>query len=329
MTSVKIKALFAVVLLTLSQLTLAQSETAATIPSSFVGTYTLTYDAINSGGPYSQGESVTLIVKSDNSLCIAGVSIGNPVFRNGNTAEAIWASQSASLELAMSNLQGSFNEINVGGLGGSPFYGQLSGSKTSDSTSCSAAGGGSTPAVTSEMESIFSLAESKLSEYFPPGAVTAFLDNYVYRYYASTGVYLAFADGNVYLLGGAFGDAIVNAGSQSSVATVLTNYSPVSANLGDWDLTISGSVNTGFGSVAFSGISLTDVPAPDVNDFDAIEDEIASTLDGVVASFSSVSVTVVNDTSSRRTFDVQFSATVTSSGVNLSYTYNLRYDYTK
>ena len=329
MKSLKIKALLGFAVLTLSQLVLAQTETAATVPASFVGTYTLTYDAINSGGPYSQGESVTLVLGADNSLCIAGSSINNPVFRNGNTVEAIWATESAGLELAVSNFQGSFNEINVTGLGGSPFYGQLAGSKTSDSTTCTGSGN-STPTVTSEMESIFSLAESKLSEYFPSGAVTAFLDNYVYRYYASTGVYLAFADGNVYLLGGSFGNEIVNAGTQSSVATVLTNYTPVvDANLGDWNLSISGTVNTGFVSVAFSDINLSNVPAPDANDFDAIQQEVESTLEGVVASFGSVTTTVVNNTSNRRTFDVEFAATVSQSGVTLNYTYSLRYDYTK
>ena len=328
MKSLKIKTLLGIAAFTLGQVSLAQSETAASVPASFVGTYTLSYDAFNSGGPYSQGQSVTLVLGSDNTLCIDGKSLSNPVFRNGNTAEAIWVAQSANLELAVSNFLGDFNEINVAGSGGSPFFGQLSGSKTSDSTVCGA-GSSSTPTVTAEMQSIFSLAESRLSQYFPPGAVTAFLDNYVYRYYESTGIYLAFADGNVYLLGGAFGDQIVNAGTQSFVATELTNYPTTSANLGDWDLTISGTVDTGFVSVAFSDITLTDIPAPEVDDFDAIEQELETTLEGVVASFGSVQTTVINNSTNRRTFDVEFSATVNSSGVSLSYTYKLRYDYTR
>ena len=310
------------------QFALAQSETPATIPASMTGTYSLTYTRTNTGGPFTNGQAVSLVVKSDNSLCVNGTTYTNPVIRNGNAHEAIWKATSISTEFALSSLVNGFNEVNVGSLGGSAFYGQLKGSKTSTSTTCTAQ-----PQVTASMNSLFQLAESKLAAYFPPGAVTLFLENYVYRFYPSTGVYLAFAGNNVYLLGGAFGNAVVDAGTISSVLAALETYQAPGTGGGGsgtadlWKLTISGSFNTTFiQNLAFSGITLQNVPAPDLNNTSAINQEINSTLSGVASNIGSITITVVNNTSTRRTFDVRFTATVTGAG---TVTYNLRYDYTK
>lgn len=189
-----------------------------------------------------------------------------------------------------------------------------------------------TPQVTSTMTSIFELAEQKVPEYFPPGAITAFFENYVYRFYTSTGVYVAFADGNVYLMGGVFGNSITNAGAMSSVLSALQAFPTPSTGGGGtpavqlWNLTISGSIQTPFVPVAFSGITLNNVPAPDLSNTNQVNQEITSTLSGVATGISSIKITVVNNTSTRRTFDVTFSATLTGFG---AVTYNLRYDYTQ
>jgi len=327
------KSYAAFLLVFVHQFALAQAETPATVPASFAGTYNLTYSLSAAGGPFSNGQAVTLVVGTDSSLCVDGNSFSSPVLRNGNVHEAIWKDTSASVEYALSSLVSGFNEVNVGGLGGSPFYGQLQGSKSSDSTSCTP-GSASTPTVTSSMTQIFDLAETKLPEFFPSGAITLFLDNYVYRFYQSTGVYMAFADGNVFLLGGGFGDSIVNAGSISSVLTALDLYTvPGSGDSGNsgggtvdlYNLNISGTVTTFGVNVNFAGIGLNNVPAPDLGNTNEIDQEINSTLAGVASGISSISITVVNNTDSRKTFDVRFSAV--ANGLNI--TYNLRYDYTK
>ncbi|MBL4573358.1 MAG: hypothetical protein JKY86_09840 [Gammaproteobacteria bacterium] len=318
---------YAVLLLVfVHQIALAQTETAATLPASFVGTYNLTYSLSAAGGPFSSNQAVTLVVGSDNSLCVDGKTLTSPVLRNGNAHEAIWKDATASVEYALSSLVSGFNEVNVGGLGGSPFYGQLRGSKSSDATSCSS----TTPAplVTASMMEIFELAESKLADFFPAGAVTLFLDSYVYRFYEATGVYLAFADGNVFLLGGGFGEAVVSAGSISSVLTALEVYevgggSTASTDL--WNLSISGTLTTFGNTINFSGISLANIPAPDLDNTSEINEEINSTLAGVATGISSIAITVVNNSSTQRTFDVAFSAT--ANGIAISY--SLRYDYTK
>lgn len=305
-------------------------DTAATVPASFVGTYTTTFDLINSGGPFTAGEEVTFVLRSDNVLCINGLELTDPIHQNGNTVEALWTDSSSNIVYSVSNFSSSFNEVNISGVGFTPFYGQLSGSKTSDSEDCSAST--STPTVTASMTSIFELAESKLSEYFPTGVETQFLDQYVYRYYPATGIYLAFADGAVLLLGGAFGDVVVNAGSISTVLTTLEVYEPVSGgNTGGstdlWNLTVSGSFDTAFiQNLAFSGITLNGIPAPDLDDLEAINQSIISSLSGVATGVSSVSFTVVENSENRRAFDATFTATVESAG---TITYNLRYDYTR
>jgi len=312
------------------QIAVAQTETAATVPASFAGTYNLTYSQSASGGPFSNSQAVTLVVGTDNSLCVDGNALSSPVLRNGNAHEAIWKDTSASVEYALSSLVNGFNEVNVGGLGGSPFYGQLQGSKSSDSTSCTSSST-PTPTVTASMTQLFELAETKLPEFFPPGSITLFLDSYVYRFYQSTGVYMAFADGNVLLLGGGFGDSVVNAGSISTVITALELYTaPGTGSSGGsatdlYNLNISGTVTTFGVNVNFAGIGLNNVPAPDLGNTNEIDQEINSTLAGVASGISSISITVVNNTSSRKTFDVSFSAV--ANGLNISY--NLRYDYTK
>lgn len=189
-----------------------------------------------------------------------------------------------------------------------------------------------TPQVTATMTSIFELAEQKVPKYFPGGAITAFFENYVYRFYTSTGIYVAFADGNVYLMGGVFGNSITNVGSLSFVQSTLQSMPTPSTGGGStptvqlWNLTISGSIQTPFIPVAFSGITLNGVPAPDLSNTNQVNQEITSTLSGVATGIGSIKITVVNNTSTRRTFDVMFSATLTGFG---AVTYNLRYDYTQ
>jgi len=279
---------------------------------------------------------VTLVLGADNSLCINGQTLNNPVFRNGNQVEAIWKDETNGFEVAVSNFTGSFNEVNVTGANFSPFYGQLGGSKTSDSTTCGAgsgngSGGAGTPEVTANMNAIFAAAESKLPAIFSPGQQTQFQDQYVYRFYPNTGVYLAFADGSVFLLGGEFGQAVVNAGSIQFVLDTLESYPASGTGAGDgsvevWDLTISGTFDTSLiQNLNFSGITLNGVPAPDLSNTEAINQEIVSTLAGQASGISSISITVVEDSANRRTFDVSFSATTQAGSVS----YDLRYDYTR
>ncbi len=327
-----------------SQSLFAQTEAPATVPAAFVGTYDLTFSpGFVSGGPFTSGDKATVVVGSDNSMCVNGVVLTNPVFQNGNAAEAIWKDTPNSVAYAMSNFLGTFNEVNVLGIaanGSFSFYGQLKGSKVSDSTSCTgtAGSGGSTtaPTITASITQLLDLAELKVPEYFPKGAITLTFENYVYRFYPQTQIYVAVADGNVFLLGGVFGQAIVNAGPISSVLASLESIPTPSTGGGTvveppavtlWNLTISGSFSSSFvQNIAFSGITLSNIPAPDLNNTNEINTEITNSLAGVASGISSIQITVVNNSDSRRTFDVKFNATLQGLG---AVTYNLRYDYTR
>lgn len=312
----------------------AQIEAPATVPASFVGTYETTFESFSQSSPLATGAKATLIIGSDNSLCVNGVKLTNPVFLNGNPQEAYWKDSASSLNYAVSNFSTGFNEVNVFGADNTPFYGQLKGSKVSDSGSCQASS--TTPVATDTINQIFALAESKLAQFFPSGAITATLDQYVYRFYPSTKVYLAFANDAVFLLGGPFGEAVVNAGSISTVlASLEAIETPTEPTTGGgstvelWNLAISGSftATTPFPiNTAFPAITLTDIPVPDLNDFDALSREVNSSLDGVVSGVSSLTINVINNTSTQRTFDVSFGATFQGLG---AVTYNLRYDYTR
>lgn len=324
-----------VLLLGFSQQAVSQTESPATIPSSLEGTYELTYDAINSGGPFSGGETVTLVINSNGTLCVNDLSLSDPVLFNGNPAEAIWTDSSSGFRYSVSNLTSGFNEVNVNNTSGT-FFGQLSGSLTSNSTACDAS---SEVTVTADMNTVFSLAELKVPEYFPSGSITLFQDQYVYRFYPATGIYLAMADGNVFVLGGAFGDAIVDAGSISSIiATLEARETPTDSGSSDtggsstlWDLNISGTVTTttfGIGNtINFQGLAVEDIPAPDLSNTDEINQEIISSLDGIASGISNISITVVNNSDSRRTFEVSFNASAIAAGVSVSY--QLTYDYTR
>jgi hypothetical protein len=320
------------VLLSLGQVAFAQTESPATIPSSLAGTYQLSYSQVNGGGPFVDGTSVTLVINSNGTLCVNDLVLTGPVLINGNPAEATWKDTASGINYAVSNLTSGFNEVNVGANGGT-FFGQLGGSKTSNSTSCDS----SPVTVSSEIDSVFSLAESKVPEYFPGGAITLAFQEYVYRFYPATGIYLAMANNNVFLLGGAFGDAIVDAGSISSVISQLeaiqvdTTPGSGGSNPQLWDLLISGTVTTstfGIGNtINFQGLAANDVPAPDLSNTEEINQEIISSLEGIATGISNIVITVVNNSDSRRTYNLSFSAQAIAAGVSISY--QLTYDYTR
>lgn len=323
-------------------------ETAATIPDAFLGTYDLTYGDFSNGAGadyFSDGESVTLVLKSGGVLCVSGDQYTDPVFRNGNTAEAIWSS--GSLEFAVSDLNGSFNEVNL--MVNGSFAGQFSGSKTSSDVTCTGSGGngnggGSGPiSLDTNAQNMLNLAENLFSNLLSNGSALKQLGGYTYRYYPGSGAYIGFKDGQVYVLGGPFGNALKSYGAVSKVTVSLQNYeASIQVDAGDlggggdgnvditgvYDLTIDGDI-----SIIAQGITLppqafnvviTNVVAPDPSDVDAIDNVITETLEGV-SGIADLKVVVTNNTDSRITFSVSFTATQNGASVSM----DLEYDYVK
>lgn len=86
-------------------LSASAQDAPATVPASFYGTYNLTFQEINPGSPYTSGQQITMVLRSDNSMCIEDTILTSPIFRNGNTVEGIWVNEAANVEIAVSNLQ--------------------------------------------------------------------------------------------------------------------------------------------------------------------------------------------------------------------------------
>lgn len=307
-------------------LSASAQDAPATVPASFYGTYNLTFQEINPGSPYTSGQQVTMVLRSDNSMCIEDTILTSPIFRNGNTVEGIWVNEAANVEIAVSNLQSAFNEVNVLGKNQAPFYGQLTGSKTSDSEECS--GSTATPIVTADMNAIFELAESRLPALFPPGSATLFQDQYVYRFYANTGIYLAFLGDSVLLLGGSFGNQIVNVGNTSFVLSELNKLPAAGSGVDSsdlWNLSITGNIAVLGITQSFSGLTLAGVPAPDLENVQEINEQVQTTLADVASNIGTISIDVLTNAASERSFRVQFSAT--ANGIAVSY--DLTYLYTR
>jgi len=196
--------------------------------------------------------------------------------------------------------------------------------------------------ISAQMQAVFDLAAQLYPNWFTNGnAPATYQDSsgtYVYRYFPSSGIYVGIKSDQVYVLGGPFGNSISQQGSvaqvkafldQEKIRIDLENSNPDAQ--GDYDLTITGTVSGTAAGFPFSqpvNVTVKDVPAPDTSDINEIEDLIEDSFDNV-GTISQLNIVVVNNSSSRFTFDLTFKASVTSQGFTVSYTYNLRYDYVK
>lgn len=104
----------------------------ASVPAAFVGSHTFKYEEIVPGSGIADGALSTFEIQAGNKLKLPnGTVLSNPVYLNGNKAEAIWLDATTGLSYALSNaLTATLNELNIAkGLFGSPgfqFYGQYS-----------------------------------------------------------------------------------------------------------------------------------------------------------------------------------------------------------
>ena len=73
---------------------------------------------------------------------------------------------------------------------------------------------------------LLDFAEHSFSQYFPSAQPTLSFDGYYFRYYAETGIYLGVKAGNVYLLGGVFGQEIVLVGPLTAFITPVPTQPP-------------------------------------------------------------------------------------------------------
>lgn len=318
---------------------LAQTKTPATIPTSKLGTYTVTFTNAQPGSPLANGATATIVVAPGGTLCVAGMSLSNPMMLNGSNIEAHWDVSSANMSLALSSLVANFTVFNVyqanttGGTSASglKLFGQFNANKVSSSTT--GCGTPAAPAVDpAKIEQVFTQAQQKLAQYFPATGASTTQQNgdYTYRFYSGTNIYLAINNGEVYVMGGAFGNAPIKQGPLETILSALTNM-PVSIPeipSGNARLVITGRVGTSGINVDIGSITLDNVPMVAGNDVDsvkkAVEDQYKSSgITGTIA------VTLISSSSTQTVFNIKFNGAITQSGFTLTQNYDITYTYTK
>ena len=324
---------------------LSQAQnTAATIPASFHGTWTLSYFKSSSTSAIENGAEKTFVFTANNELCFDDTVLAIPVLLNGNPQEATWTDSSTGYVYSLSSLTSGFNEVNVGegtpGASGFTFHGQFTGSKTSDSAVCSGASSGS-PSISADAQSVLDLALEVYPTLFGQGGELKEAQGYVYRFFASSGIYVGFKDGRVYVVGGPFGDSILDKGTVSAVTTALNtakanielNGSVDVGGNGEatgelWDITISGTasvlgVTTNIGALTVENVTSTNP---------ASEEEIEKIIEEYFKDYGTITnleVVIVNNTSDKVTLDLAFKGAVVSQGFTVNTEYNLRYEFNK
>src|SRR5690606_15216363 len=117
---------------------------------------------------------------------------------------------------------------------------------------------------------------------FGQGSELRTAQGFIYRYFASSGVYVGIKDGDVYVRGAQWGSTITRKGSVIQITGLLESIRDergvsVGEGLeGDYTLTITGSYKTSFLNIEIPQIVMPDMPAPQPGDTDAIVDAFGS-----------------------------------------------------
>ncbi len=125
----------------------------ATLPSSVAGqSVTMVYSSAQTGSFYSNGDVVLFTFSSSGTLTLTNqyTVVSDSVSLRGN--EYIWVDDTSSVEYALSlDSSGNIHEVNIYGIGGSPFYGQF----TIQSSSTSGTSGSTITAPTGAIDTTF------------------------------------------------------------------------------------------------------------------------------------------------------------------------------
>jgi hypothetical protein len=201
------------------------------VPAKYAGTYDLVVDFADSTTypslPHKKGDTIRIVIDDVNdSLCVNGTLVpGKPT---GNPAGDfyLWVTANKTFyEVIFVN--GQLHEVNLSqGLAGN-FAGQLLGTKTSSSTVCgSSTTTPTTPTISSDVQTIFDLAAVVYPAWFKNGSELGLFQGYVYKYFATSGIYVGVKDNTIYVLGGPFGNSITNVGTVASVLSALKASAP-------------------------------------------------------------------------------------------------------
>ena len=315
----------------------------ATIPDGLLGTYSVTLST-QGGTLFTAGESRTFIVAAGGVLCIDGNTYTNPTVLN-LPGRGAWLNSAGDQYFVVQDITtGSFTKFTILSNPIGAYYGVFEGQKTSSDTSgCSASGstGSGSPSLSADAQSVLDLALEVYPTLFGQGSELKQAQGYVYRFFASSGIYVGFKDGRVYVVGGPFGDSILDKGTVSAVTTALNTAKANielngSVDVGGngaatgelWDITISGTasvlgVTTNIGALTVENVTSTNP---------ASEEEIEKIIEEYFKDYGTITnleVVIVNNTPDKVTLDLAFKGAVVSQGFTVNTEYNLRYEFNK
>lgn len=185
-------------------------DTPATIPSAFVGGYSLELIVDNPAAPLVAQTNLPVYITVAGDLCVNELQVSDPVFRDGDITIAYWDAAASGLSFSLDITQVVFAEMGVLSSEGVA-YGRLVGTgPTTDASPCVTSGYDITT-----LNGLYDALEGNYPTLFPSGTFTInqFDSGFdVYRYYQSSDMSLAVLGTSVYVLGGDFGDFYVNVG---------------------------------------------------------------------------------------------------------------------
>lgn len=107
---------------------LEPGETAATVPNALLNTFSLTYDEINAGGAFQQGDMADFEFNNQNQMIVTFngtcITVENP-FQSSGSEITYRDNCLHQVRFAASETNNTINEVNIISLDGTQFFGQF------------------------------------------------------------------------------------------------------------------------------------------------------------------------------------------------------------
>ncbi len=218
---VRAAALFFTLLALLPFTSHVYAQSAPMIPGGLSGTYQMTYSgSTHTTFPFKSGDIVTFVLNANKpSICVNGTEITYGAMLTVSDVRFVASPIQYILKVAGNSL----TEISVyrdfKSLLQNPetYLGKFTGTRTTTSTDCT----GAAPSLSTQEDTLLSLAQDLYPSIFSNGSALGSLQGYVYKHFPASGVYVGFKDGRLYLLGGQFGSALSDMGTVAAAVTAL------------------------------------------------------------------------------------------------------------
>ncbi|WP_156412669.1 hypothetical protein [Pseudohongiella spirulinae] len=217
----------------------------ATVHSSWTGTYSGAMAETEPFSPIPDGTDFYYAINSDGVLCFNdNTQFSNPLYRNNDTVRATWfdAARGRIYRLRAAQFDADEHLLEITSTGNTQ-YGELEGEKISLNAVCNPALPANPDA--DEIERLFDLSEQLYPDSTPGGPLssTQRVDNYSFRYYPATDVFLAVRDGQVYSGSGAVNFDSAPLGTLASVIQSFTSatsaFVPAQSLVGSYNMLVS------------------------------------------------------------------------------------------